>query len=97
MTADEIAAELHQKQGYLVIGFREKPDMEELPDAFIVKLEIHYGASSSCGDVSIPMKITGESSLDEMVRQCNTVAGMMGWGDPGPCPYSYFYRVEAAD
>lgn len=88
MTADELAAELYQRQGFLVVESLYKKEAGD----------VICGAATTQGSVVTPLIVRGVASRDEFRKQHDIAMSLVG----GPLYNSdrekpYIYRVEAAD
>lgn len=85
LSADELAAELYRRQGYLIYNSSHPKNLGD------VVCEVEAGDSK----LDTPLRIVGRSTLAEFTSQ-QRLAQELGWSSEY-IPYPYFYYVEAAD
>ena len=89
MTADEMAAELYRRQGYLVLSSTETHDIGDI---------VWETVNAIGKPISAPLRIVGLSSYQEFAAQMAAAARICPRPyDAAHYPDTIYFRVEAAD
>ena len=92
MTAEELARQLYERQGYLLIATTRPHKIGEITDTVL-----HDFTEPRNQNVT-PLRVVAESSQVEMAVQGRLIGELVGVPYKGPRQgWKYYYRVEAAD
>lgn len=89
MTGDEVAAAVYAERGFVVLGSNYP-----MPIGYLTRDNSTHKAFNRA---QAPLKVIAESNLDEFLEQCECIERLLGISPNRVFPWTYFYRVEAAD